>query len=422
MTVMAIPASHNGEMHLQSQGARSKRPRSFSAQSPDISYSIFMVDNLHSLAAVLSGQLDPADVSPDAWLQLADLAVSHLVGPLLLHRTEAAGIVLPSPVRSQLTRVARQAAAHYLALGLAHQQVDAALRARDISPIWIKGIVLAHTAYPDPYLRSMSDLDVLVPPDSRETAVKVLAALGYGYQDDPAILLLSSGDPLARRWAGHHDHLHGGPTGAVVLELHTRLIADESLLPTNRMAWFFSQTTSYSVDGHPYQTLTPTAHLLYLCAHSQLQHQFPLLRWSYDLHRLVQVSSPDWPVVVEQAARLRWTAAVERALTGCRALFGTSLPPALLDDLRAARLPDENPARLNTYRGPGGRWRKTREHLVSLPLADRLRLLTRIIFPAPAYMRRRYNVPSDRPLWLVYLARWRIALREILAAARRGNP
>jgi hypothetical protein len=145
------------------------------------------------------------------------------------------------------------------------------------------------------------------------------------------------------------------------------------------------------------------------------------LRWSYDLHRLIEVSPPDWPVVVGQAAGLRWTAAVERALTGCQALFDTSLPTTFLDDLRGARLPDENPARLDTYRGPGGRWRKTRERLISLPLTDRLRLLGRIIFPAPAYMRRRYNVPSDCPLWPVYLARWRIALREILAAGRRGK-
>ena len=380
-----------------------------------------MIDDLHILAAILSSQLNPTDVRADSWPNLADRAVRHQVGPLLLHQVEAHQTRLPPAARSRLVRAARQAAAHLLALELAQQQVDMALQACSIVPIWIKGIVLAHTVYPDPSLRPMSDLDVLIPSHSRQPALEALTALGYGYHDDPAFLLLGSGDPLAKLWAGHHDHLVGGPAGAVVLELHTRLISDESLLPADWMPWFFSQTVSYSADQHSYRTLTPAAHLLYLCAHSQLQHQFRLLRWSYDLHRLIQASPPDWSTVVEQAASFRWTVAVERAMISCQSYFSTALPPDLLDDLRSARLPDEDLSRLDTFRGPGGRWRKTHERLTSLPLQERLRLLARIIFPPPAYMHRRYEVPPNHPLLLVYLARWLDAARDVLAAFRRRS-
>ena len=376
-----------------------------------------MSEDLHTLAAIFSSQINPADVPEDTWPRLVERALRHQVGPLLLYRVDGAGAALPADSRARLATTAQQVAAHHLALDLAQQQVDTALRALDITPIWIKGIVLAHTVYPEPHLRTMSDLDVLIPPERREAALDALFALGYTFHNDPAVLLLGSDDPLAKLWAGHHDHLVGGPAGAVVLELHTRLMGDEALLPADRMPWFFSQTIPYTVDRRSYLTLTPAAHLLYLCAHSQLQHQFNLLRWSYDLHRLIQVSPPDWPTVVEQAAHLRWTAAVERALARCRSYFPTPYPVDLLADLRAVRHPDEDLARLNIYRGPGGRWRKTRERLASLPLGESLRLLARIVFPPPAYMRRRYNIPRDRPLWLAYLARWLDASRDGLAAS-----
>ena len=63
--------------------------------------------------------------------------------------------------------------------------------------------------------------------------------------------------------------------------------------------------------------LRPEANLLYLCAHTALQHglsQFVLTRY-LDLHLLITQSKMDWDLVIEKAAALEWAYAVEKVLS-----------------------------------------------------------------------------------------------------------
>ncbi len=378
---------------------------------------------LEELAAVVAGRLPPDAVPAERWPALAGLAVRHGMGPLLLHRVDEAGMSLPAASAASLKQSARQSAAHYAALEIAQAEIEAVLQAAGIDTVWIKGVVLAQTLYPRPDLRPMSDLDVLIPQARRADALEAVRALGYTYRpDDPH--LFAPGDPLVLK-RSQHDQLMGGPARAVILELHHHLLSvDESILSPDGLAWFWSQTQPYRAARGQFHTLTPTASLLYLCAHAELQHAETYVQRSYDLHLLICADPPDWPLAVEQAAALRWTYPVERALSTCAALFETPLPPGLVEQLRAHRPADEDTARVDRLRGQGARWFQVRRRLVQLPPADRLAMAARVAVPPQDYMRRRYAVAAGRPVWPFYIVRWLDQIREVLRAlfSGRGRP
>jgi hypothetical protein len=57
--------------------------------------------------------------------------------------------------------------------------VLAALTEAGLLTILLKGAALAYTLYPDPALRPMSDLDLLIHPQDLKQAVQVIQSMGY---------------------------------------------------------------------------------------------------------------------------------------------------------------------------------------------------------------------------------------------------
>ena len=79
-------------------------------------------------------------------------------------------------------------------LRLRHEltRITAALTEAGIPALALKGIVLAYTAYKDPSLRPMMDLDLLVPPRERENAIGVLRKLEFGHPQGLPIFIRGS--------------------------------------------------------------------------------------------------------------------------------------------------------------------------------------------------------------------------------------
>src|SRR5262245_65347229 len=59
------------------------------------------------------------------------------------------------------------------------QAALAELEAGGIEPIVFKGAALAHTHYPESWLRPRLDADLLIPPEQRWRASEILVGLGY---------------------------------------------------------------------------------------------------------------------------------------------------------------------------------------------------------------------------------------------------
>jgi hypothetical protein len=359
------------------------------------------------LIDVVLTKIAPHQIDPDAWPQIIDLALAHGLGPMLLHRVRKAEHSTVDACWSPLIAAAREASARVILNEVAYQRITAALAQAGLPALWLKGIALAGTVYPDPGLRPMNDLDALVPYDQREQALACAQAAGYHFRHLPE-LNIDTGDARFAVSTQHY-HLIGGPANRVTFELHYRLVgANDSLLSLADHAWFWDQRQVMHRGNWRVETLTPEAHLLYLCAHAELQHgeaHLYLLRY-FDMHLLITECAPAWDVLVDQAVALRWTYAAKRALTLCIEMFGTPVPDTVIQALRSRRPAAERVGRVAALQGPGAKLEQLRRRLVAMSLRDRLHTLRSLLLPAPAYMRYRYHLRDGVPVWPAYLRRW----------------
>lgn len=354
---------------------------------------------------------------------LARLALAHDVAACFLWAART--LPLPDSDAIQAARAAAQrTAVHTMLMERTTTQVADALAAAAIPHLWLKGAALAATVYPDTALRPLVDLDVLVPFEQRWRALAALRERGFTASE-----MLSLHDANADAAADHLHHFTLQGHSRTLVELHFRLLGADgkTLLPPEQAAWFSRQTMPYAHLGRTFTTLTPEAHLLYLCAHAVLQHgtAYFALKWYLDLHLLVSRYALDWEAALAQAAALRWTYAVERALDITAGLFDTHLPAHVLPALRASRPADEDTRRVDALAGSGARFELVRASLAQMPPRERLARSVRIVLPPPAYMRQRY--PASRSLWAAYTTRWYNQLYYLAQAAwarirRRRSP
>lgn len=345
----------------------------------------------------------------DDRVNVVAVALNHGVGPMLLWALERQGVDTSDPVWNPLIAATRQTAIQYMLAASSQKQVDAALAQAGIPAIWFKGVDLARTVYAKPSLRPMGDIDLLVPYELRQPALAVVEALGYKLEE--AELFEGAHDLI------HHYHLRGNIAAAVRVELHFRLLGySDRLLPLEQLDWFWQHTRLWTGGDVSYTFLQPEAHLLYLCAHTVLQHgeaDFRLLRY-FDLHQLLAHSPAfDWDVVVDQAVVLGWTYAVERALSLTQHFFATPLPADLLDTLRRRRPAHEDVAVVTDRQVRGTRWEGIQVHFATMSWPARARLAWRLAVPPTAYMRWRYDVQADWQLPFAYLYRWADVAGEI---------
>ena len=183
------------------------------------------------------------------------MAVTHGLGPALFTLLQR---------QNGLAQLPREAAVSLLlAYGQACQFTDRIYAAveewnqrfadNDITAVWLKGVALGLTVYPNRAMRPMGDADVLAPPTQTADALALLEAVTG---NKPA-QLGEQNDKEAMVSVGLHK---GGP---VRLELHWSLIE----APTSPLAppvdWFLDQTTTIDFAGRPLRILRSEANLLY---------------------------------------------------------------------------------------------------------------------------------------------------------------
>lgn len=174
------------------------------------------------------------------WEPLPALVEAHRMAPLFYHQLSLAGVEPPRPVLRTLkgqalrTRLENQARVRQVA-ALAEEFARA-----EIPLVFLKGCALAHLLYPDPGLRPMSDIDVLVHPENLAAAADLALSLGFH-----PVSPIDLGDLKKKR---HLPILVKREDGyRLQLELHFTLMQDASLRP------FFGMQDLRS----PVQSFTP---------------------------------------------------------------------------------------------------------------------------------------------------------------------
>lgn len=344
--------------------------------------------------------------SPSDWHAIFESARLHALSPLLYFRLHNLGWTekLPTEVATKLRKailiIARNNLLKFEQLGPVLQVLNAA----GIPAIPLKGAHLAAWVYPDPALRPMGDIDLLVHRRDLAAAHAVLKDIGYN-----ASRSFDIDDECSRM---QHLPPLGRPSGITSLELHWTIAPPASPFATD-IASTWARAHPASFAGIPAYALAAEDLLLHLVLHTSYQHSYGLgLLPFMDLHTLLQ-SAGD---------ALAWDALIQRSrLWGLdRSLFLTTLtlnellgPPPQQEHILALQPPGYQPWMLAAVVNlvTSGRPELTinlAELLDDAAPPEKVARFFRRIFPEPAVMRREYNLDGNGG-WLPYYYLVRLA-------------
>jgi len=222
-------------------------------------------ENIYSLLALCArGQGHPTQyqnlrkqaANLTDWNTLPTQAESHGLTPLVYAHLQAAGVSVPAVVQQQLQTRAMQHAHANRVRAKTLAQVLEAFQTAGIDALLLKGAALAHLVYPQPGLRPMRDVDVLVSRSQAPQAQTLLAELGFNApppdDDLPAKHLL-----VAQR------RVEGLP---VSIEIHHNLYADGT--PATGLEALRPAAISFTIAGVTAYTLSYEATLDHIYRHA----------------------------------------------------------------------------------------------------------------------------------------------------------
>jgi len=196
------------------------------------------------------------------WAEFLRTTSSDLF-PYLDHRICALGLDIPGEAAERLHAARRDTAIHNLQLRHQFRRIVTELQRNNIPAMALKGIVLAHSVYPDVSLRPMSDIDLLVKPPDKHAAEEILRDLGY----DPKKLVQINAVQRGRLLP----NLEHAPTqkhrdSIALVEIHTELECGMPRFPV-ATDWYWSRAVTAELCNVPVQTLCQEDLLFHLCLH-----------------------------------------------------------------------------------------------------------------------------------------------------------
>ncbi len=341
--------------------------------------------------------------------KLLELAGLHGVGPLLFYRLKKNGGFdgLAERVLNELRQMYLRAAASNLILARQLLPLIETFGRARVPVLLIKGAILASTVYPDPALRPMGDIDLIVRLEHGDRAVEILEELGYVPVEAEAFGSFT-------RTATHALAYHRPGQSGFAVELHHILASEVRSVPQADEEWFWAHTVSIPVCGCPVLTLNAEASLLHLCVHLVSHHGWdPRFIWIYDIHAVLEKFGEnfDWDKFTHLAQELSWAHYCGHALGAARRFLHTPVPEAIGSELSQA----EGKSWVLDWQAtwPSTRTVRTVADWRRMPdLLARLRFLWHTFFPSREYMVNRYR-PSNRRVWpLLYPYRWGIMLQD----------
>jgi len=268
-----------------------------------------------------------ATLSPSCWRALGLLAEAQRVMPLLRHALRCCGwdARAPAELIAQLDAAHRWQSFYGLRQLASLTRTTALLEAHGIAPVALKGVRLAWRTYPDPALRPLRDLDLLVPRDQAERAQS---------------LLLARPDYVHAPWAGHYgmDYDHQLPeivdtVHDVTIEVHHRLNKTGWREEPALLARMAAEAETLEIGGQKVRVPSVHANLHHLVEHATLHHLFdngPIVL--ADLHYAAAEGSVEWPRFLAEADDLGLARSL-RLVAGVAARHGANwMPEGLFDD------------------------------------------------------------------------------------------
>lgn len=339
------------------------------------------------LCAILRGEILDLPVGDDGRSLLA-LAREHRVHLLLARQLRTASRAAPVP--EDLVIEMRVAAARDVLRTRELGRVAAALDARGCAPVVFKGAALAHSHYPEPWLRPRLDADLLIAPTMQTEAAEVMRGLGYAR---PALI---AGSLVM------HQSMFVRPDetgGEHVFDVHWRLVNPNVVDRVASHEEIRSRAVLVVTGGGPIHVPSAADALVIACVHRAAHHaDADDLVWLYDIHLLAGGLSADgWRAFADAAARGRVAALCVRGIDLAAERFGTAVDREARGMLHAEARQGGEPSAM-FLRKDLRLVDRLRADVKHLGPAAGARLVREHLFPPFEYMREAYGVTDRR--WL----------------------
>jgi len=297
------------------------------------------------LRTSLSGTPSPPESFPRSldWAFLQRLARHHRLEPLLCYgfrRCRFTGI--PTWVLAEWQKQRQRAAARALYHQEALVAIAAAFEERQVPFILLKGEALSKALYPQEGLRPYVDIDLLVRPESYETARLILLNLGFRHK--------RPNEEIEKRQLFGEIEFEKADRLNLPVDLHW----DTLMASWERHSLFREPKTWASLDqirlkNRLLPVLGGEPLLLYLCIHFAFHQVFDGLLLICDLFLVLRRDGDrtDWEYLLALAARCRCQHALYYSLSFVKALMAAQVPAEIVDHLR--------PSGLNRVLMPTGR-------------------------------------------------------------------
>jgi len=265
---------------------------------------------LEVMAAFVHGSPTPvAAPAPMDWTWIAELTRRHHLGPLFKSALTRAGV--PPDLYAEWQAEERSAFAWNTRAVLAALKLIALLGEAGIPVTAMRGLVLAHTAYPAPVLRYMADVDLLIRPADVEATARALARQGL----EPVKRLRSQ---LVYQ------------VSDVMFELHYSILTPKRYRAALVAADFVNARQTFTLPEGVIPCLPREQELIAVIAHAFIHHELtgfiPLL----DAALIARDPKLDWQYVAQWSR----TAGLERmfhfSLAFVNRLFNLGREPELL--------------------------------------------------------------------------------------------
>jgi hypothetical protein len=238
----------------------------------------------------------PARVPPDLdWTTVDRLLSRHFLHPLFahLHGSEPA-------VSADRASAWRDGLAggllRYERAARATVRLTTALEAEGIPAVVLRGMAVAHTLYPDPCLRPMADVDVLVPADARSVLPERLRRHG-----------LTPSATYRRQYVYDVDGAR--------FEVHWLLLTPERYRHVPPLARWIERRRPLRIPAGTIPVLPAEeellAQLVHACVHHGLEHLYGLL----DIGLAARRTDLDWPRIADWCRRASVSRLARFALT-----------------------------------------------------------------------------------------------------------
>lgn len=260
--------------------------------------------------------------------QVVQLSRRHRVTALLARAWERAGVLgsLSPDVRHSLRAELLEKAHDRGLLEEDCRTAAAALNAALIPFLALKGTALGVLAYPDPNLRPMTDVDLLVFPPEKERALQVLSQAGFK--------LPSPADQEVWSAAYYNLPVESPADHRGSLEVHWSIAQSGRHRPD--IPGIFNRRRLALVLGEPVGVPGAADLLLHQALHLSYHYFEPKLIWLYDI-ALLLADPPPAEEVIGRAGE--WGMAVPLALALAQAdkAFPGCLPPAYEQFVQGSR-------------------------------------------------------------------------------------